>query len=235
MDDATMREVVLDTETTGLDHSDGHRIVEIGALEMVNHIATGQTFHAYINPERDIDPETASVHGLTSEILAGKPVFAEIADEFLEFLGDSPLVIHNAPFDMGFINAELARLGRPAIPAERAVDTLQMARQRFPGARASLDALCARFEIDNSHRQLHGAMVDTDLLAEVYVELLGGRQPALSFGEAPAGPPEGGPRPAAGAPAARAPRPHAPSREEAEAHDAFVETLNNPLWAKVAD
>ena len=233
MNEASTREIVLDTETTGLEPAEGHRIIEIGALEMINHIATGRTYHIHINPERAVE-DSVSVHGLTDEFLADKPVFADIVDEFLEFLGDARLVIHNAPFDMGFINAELARLGRDEIPMERAEDTLVMARTKFPGARASLDALCARFGIDNSHRKLHGAMVDTDLLAEVYIELLGGRQPGLSFSEtAAAAPVEAGAASPVAATAARPPREHAPSPEEAEAHDAFVATLDEPLWARV--
>ena len=233
MNEAATREIVLDTETTGLEPAEGHRIIEIGALEMVNHVATGRTYHVHINPERAVE-DSVSVHGLTDEFLADKPVFADVVDEFLEFLGDSRLVIHNAPFDMGFINSELARLGRDEIPMDRVEDTLVMARTRFPGARASLDALCARYGIDNSHRKLHGAMVDTDLLAEVYIELLGGRQPGLSFSEAAAAAPKDEETKAPSAPAAvRPPREHAPSPEEAEAHDAFVATLNEPLWARV--
>ena len=229
MAETPLREIVLDTETTGLDPAEGHRIIEIGAMEMVNHIATGRTYHVYINPEQPVDPESIEVHGLTDDFLADKPVFGDIVDEFLEFLGDSPLVIHNAPFDMGFINAELARLGRSELPTERAIDTLVMARSKFPGGRASLDALCSRFEIDNSHRKLHGAMVDTDLLAEVYVELLGGRQPGLSLTEAAAPVEERGEAKAA---AIRPPRKHAPSPEEAEAHEAFIATLEEPLWRR---
>ena len=175
------REIVLDTETTGIDPKDGHRIIEIGALEMDNHMPTGKQLHLYINPERDIDAGAVAIHGLTSEFLADKPVFADIVDEFLNFVGDSPMVIHNAPFDMGFVNAELARLARAPLPMTQAVDTLPMARKKFPGAQANLNALCRRFEIDNSHRDLHGALIDADLLAAVYVELLGGRQPGLSL------------------------------------------------------
>ena len=231
MDEATLREVVLDTETTGLDPASGHRIVEIGALEMINHVSTGRTYHVHINPEREVDPETVDVHGLTDEFLADKPTFAEIVDDFMEFVGDSPLVIHNAPFDMGFINAELSRVGRTTIPMDRAVDTLVMARTKFPGARASLDALCSRFGVDNSHRKLHGAMVDTDLLAEVYIELLGGRQPDLTFSEAPAEPDEGETRSEVAT--IRPAREHSPSKEEAEAHAGFIEAMENPLWARI--
>ena len=156
-----MREVVLDTETTGLNPGEGHRIIEIGALEMVNHIPTGKTYHVYINPERVVDPDSIAVHGLTNEFLDDKPLFADIVDDFMAFLGDSRLVIHNAAFDMGFINAELERLGRDPLPMDRSLDTVALARSKFPGARANLDALCRRFSIDNSHRDLHGAMIDT--------------------------------------------------------------------------
>ena len=235
MDDQRTREVVLDTETTGLDPAAGHRIVEIGALEMVNHVPTGRTYHVYINPEREVDEDSTGVHGLTDEFLSDKPVFAAVVEEFLGFLADSPLVIHNAPFDLGFINAELSKLERETIPMERAVDTLAMARRKFPGSRVSLDALCGRYGIDNSHRELHGAMVDTDLLAEVYIELIGGRQPDLAFSDAaePDGGPAGGVEPETGsARVIRPPREHAPSPEETAAHDAFVKTLNNPLWAR---
>ena len=232
-----MREIGLDTETTGIDPSDGHRIIEIGALEMVNQTPTGEQFHIYINPEREIDAGAVNIHGLTQEFLSDKPVFADVVSGFLDFIGDSQLVIHNAPFDMGFINAELVRLGKAALPMDRAVDTLTMARRKFPGAQASLDALCRRFEIDNSHRDLHGALVDADLLATVYIELLGGRQRHLSLE------PEGG-KPAAGAPVANnaAPgftvngdpskfdRPHAPSDAELAAHRELVERLENPIW-----
>ena len=172
-----MRELVLDTETTGIDPKQGHRIIEIGAIELVNHVPTGKNYHVYINPERDVEQGAFEVHGLSTEFLADYPNFAGIVDSFLEFVGDASLVIHNARFDMGFINAELARLDCPEIPMERAIDTLSMARRKYPGAQASLDALCRRFEIDNGHRDLHGALVDADLLASVYLELIGGRQP----------------------------------------------------------
>ena len=176
-----MREIALDTETTGISPRDGHRIIEIGALELMHHLPTGRKLHLYINPEREIDDGAVAVHGITSEFLADKPVFADIVDEFLAFVGDDPMVIHNASFDMGFINAELKRLNRPVLPMAQSIDTLMMARKKFPGAQANLDALCRRFEIDNSHRDLHGALVDADLLAAVYIELLGGRQPNLAM------------------------------------------------------
>ena len=230
-----MREIVLDTETTGLKPEEGHRIIEIGALEMVNHVPTGKTLHLYINPERDIEADAIAIHGITNEKVANAPVFADIADQFLAFIGTSKMVIHNARFDMGFINAELERLGRPPLPLDQAIDTLDMARRRFPGGQASLDALCRKFNIDNSHRELHGAMIDTDLLADVYIELIGGKQPGLSLS---------GPdlQPAVTATAAaspqtarthREPRPHAAQPHELEAHKAFVATLKDPLWDKI--
>ena len=222
-----MREIVLDTETTGIDPLNGDRIVEIGCVELVNHLATGVTYHQYINPERDMPPEAFAVHGLSTEFLKEKPVFAEIVGDFLDFIGDAPLVIHNAGFDMGFLNMELTRLGIPKLPPNRAIDTVVMARKRFPGAAASLDALCRRFGVDNSGRGYHGALLDSQLLAEVYLELLGGRQPDLVLGAG-----SGGQavetvridRPF------RAPRPHAASADELAAHEAFVKGLKNPLW-----
>ncbi len=176
-----MRHLVLDTETTGLSAKEGHRIIEIGAVEMVNLSFTGRSLHLYINPEREIDPGAQDIHGLSSEFLADKPVFADILIEFTDFIGDDLLVIHNAPFDIGFLNAELSRCGHPLLSMERVIDTLPLARQKYPGAQASLDALCRRFGINNSHRKLHGALVDADLLASVFVELKGGRQPGLEL------------------------------------------------------
>ena len=237
-----MREIVLDTETTGINPRDGHRIIEIGALELMHHLPTGKELHIYINPEREIDDGAVAVHGLTSSFLSDKPVFAEIVDEFLSFIGEAPLVIHNSSFDMGFINAELDKIQRPPLPMDRAIDTLAMARKKFPGAQANLDALCRRFEIDNSHRDLHGALVDADLLASVYVELLGGRQPGLSLG---AESKTDIPVAVITADSAssmlqidrdhkpiRPIRPHTPSDEEQAAHDAFLAKLNDPIWLK---
>jgi DNA polymerase-3 subunit epsilon len=175
-----MREIVIDTETTGLDPQDGDRIVEVACIELMHHIPSGQKFHRYVNPERDMPAEAYAVHGLSAEFLADHPRFAEIADDLLGFIGDDQVVIHNAEFDLAFLNAELARLGRPPL-ACRFVDTLAVARQRFPGAPASLDALCRRFEIDLSVREKHGADIDCGLLASVYLELLGGRQPVLDL------------------------------------------------------
>lgn len=174
-----MREIVLDTETTGMDPYDGDRIVEIGCVELINHIPTGNHYHVYINPERDVPAEVVAVHGLTEEFLSDKPIFAEVYADFLDFIGDAKLVIHNAEFDMKFINHHLTEMGAQAIPSTRVVDSLTMARQKFPGSPASLDALCKRFNVDNSSRTLHGALLDSEILADVYLELLGGRQTGL--------------------------------------------------------
>ncbi|MEA2840727.1 MAG: polymerase subunit epsilon [Methylobacteriaceae bacterium] len=174
-----MREIVLDTETTGLDPSEGHRLVEIGGVELYNCIPTGQVFHRYIDPQRDIPESAYEVHGLSREFLTGKPLFEHVVEEFLAFVGDAKLVIHNAEFDMRFLNAELARAGRSTIALDRALDTLTLARRRHPGLSNSLDALCARYGIDNSRRTKHGALLDAEILAEVYAELNGGRQAAL--------------------------------------------------------
>jgi DNA polymerase-3 subunit epsilon len=226
-----MREIVVDTETTGLDPQMGHRIVEIACLELMHHVPTGRKLHRYINPERDIPADALAVHGLTAEFLAGHPPFAALADELLDFIGGDRLVIHNADFDLAFLNAELARLDRPPL-AGPFVDTLAVARRRFPGAPASLDALCRRFAIDLSERDLHGAMIDCGLLAEVYIELLGGRQPGLDFAVAGGvlgigiALPQDRPR--------REPRPHAPSLEELAAHQAMLATLKTPLWLAAA-
>jgi len=220
-----MREIVLDTETTGLDPSK-NRIVEIGAIELMNHVPTGLHFHKYINPEMDIPAEATNVHGITNARVAKEPVFAEIAAEFIEFAGDAKFVIHNAEFDMGFLNAEFARLGFEKMPMSRAIDTVRMARQKFPGSPASLDALCKRFEIDNTHRTLHGALLDADLLAKVYLELIGGRQSGMEFG---------GQKAAVEAAVAvkrvaRPARPHAPSEAELAAHAAALAKLKAPVW-----
>jgi DNA polymerase-3 subunit epsilon len=178
-----MREIVLDTETTGLDPLRGDRLVEIGCVEIFNRMPTGQTFHRYINPERDMPQEAFAVHGLSSEFLADKPLFAQIVDEFLEFVGNAPLVIHNASFDIGFINAELDRLKRQAIGRDRLVDTLLLARRKHPGVSNRLDDLCSRYAIDNSRRTKHGALLDAELLAEVYIDLIGARQSQLILAE----------------------------------------------------
>lgn len=172
-----MREIVLDTETTGFEPTEGHRIVEIGAVELLNHMPTGKTFHKYLNPQRPMPKEAYEVHGLGDEFLRDKPLFSAVAADFLTFIGDAQLVIHNAAFDMKFLNAELEKIGMPPLPSTRATDTLMIARQKFPGSPASLDALCRRFGVDNSAREKHGALLDSEILAEVYLQLIGGRQP----------------------------------------------------------
>lgn len=226
-----MREIAFDTETTGFDATGGDRLVEIGCIELINHVPSGETFQCYLNPERDMPPGAFAVHGLSAEFLADKPLFADIADDFLKFIAADPLVIHNAGFDLGFLDAELARLGRPPLPRGNVVDTLMIARRKFPGAPASLDALCRRFDIDASIRELHGALLDAGLLAEVYLALVGGRQPGLGLG--PVAATGAGDQPAAGGEsgsAVRPPRRHAPSEAEIEAHTAFIEGLENPIW-----
>ena len=176
-----MREIVLDTETTGLSPDNGDRIVEIGCVELINHVPTNNTYQVYLNPEKDMDPGAEKVHGLTNEFLLDKPKFIEIADSFLEFIGDSNLIAHNADFDINFLNSELVRAKKDKINNDRVVDTLKIARSKFPGARNSLDALCKRFFVDNSNRSLHGALLDSELLAEVYLELVGGKEPDLEL------------------------------------------------------
>jgi len=178
-----MREIVLDTETTGMDPFNGDRIVEIGCVELENHIPTGNHYHVYINPERDVPAEVVAVHGLTEEFLKDKPVFSEVYSDFLDFIDGGKLVIHNADFDMKFINHHLSEMGAPPIPSTQVIDSLTMARRKFPGSPASLDALCKRFDVDNSSRTLHGALLDSEILAEVYLELLGGRQKGLELND----------------------------------------------------
>lgn len=220
-----MREIVLDTETTGLDPAAGDRIVEIGCVELLNHLPTGRTFQRYLNPQRSMPEQARAVHGLSDAFLADKPLFPEVVDPLLEFLADSSLIIHNAPFDLGFLNNELALIGRGTLDRERAIDTLQIARRKFPGAPANLDALCRRFEIDLSERSLHGALKDAHLLAAVYLELIGGRQPGLILVSAAR-------QAVASVPAQRKPRLVPPSAEEAAAHRAFLERINDPLWRR---
>lgn len=228
-----MREIVLDTETTGLEPERGHRIVEIGAIELSNHMPTGRSFHQYINPERAMPKEAFAVHGLGDEFLKDKPVFEEIVQPFLDFLQDARMVIHNAAFDMKFLNAELNRVGLDGFPLDRAVDTLVMAREKFPGSPASLDALCRRFGIDNSARTLHGALLDAEILAEVYLEMIGGRQPDLVLMPAQFS--------SAATLSSQAWRPEPRDRplasrlteEEAARHDAFVASLGGgAFWKK---
>jgi DNA polymerase-3 subunit epsilon len=222
-----MREIVLDTETTGLDPKMGHRLVEIGAVELINHTPTGVNYQTYINPERDVDPGAQEIHGLTNEFLKQHPAFGDISTEFINFLSDSTLIIHNAPFDLAFINMELSRLGVAPISSERVIDTLVLARKKFPGAQANLDALCRRFAIENRHRELHGALVDAALLADVYIELIGGKEPTLGLSAKKSKP--------VAEDVARVyqnPRSFPVSEEELELHRAFVETLKNPIWDK---
>lgn len=228
-----LREIVLDTETTGFEPAEGDRIVEIGAVELLNHMPTGRTYHQYINPQRAMPDAAFQVHGLGDDFLRGKPVFAEVAEAFVAFIGDAQLVIHNAAFDMKFLNAELGWLNKPAIPNERALDTLALARRKYPGSPASLDALCRRFGIDTSARTLHGALLDSEILAEVYLELIGGRQPDFALSAAAqrdgSGQPEGEwrPRPRS------VPLPSRLTEAEAAAHAAFIATLGDGgLWNK---
>ncbi len=224
-----LREIVLDTETTGTDAGAGDRVIEIGCVELLNHIPTGKSFHCYLNPQRAVHPGALAVHGLSNEFLADKPLFADKAEEFLDFIGDARLVIHNAAFDVGFLNAEFARLGIPPLQPARVLDTLPMARRKHPGAPASLDALCSRYGIDNSRRTKHGALLDAEILAEVYIELLGGKQADLGLAMAGRGPER---RRAAAAPVRRerAPRPRLTDAER-EAHEAFIRSLKGDvLW-----
>ncbi len=225
-----MREIVLDTETTGLDPFRGDRLVEIGCIELLNRIPSGQTFHRYINPQRDVPEEAYKVHGLSTQFLADKPLFADICADLLAFIGDAPLVIHNASFDIAFLNAELDRCGKVALARERLVDTLMLARRKFVGVRNSLDDLCGRFGIDNSKRTKHGALLDAELLAEVYLELIEARQAQLGLTAAPAGPVVAG---GAAAPPRVRVIPLLPRVSEAEraAHRAFVATLGEKaIW-----
>lgn len=226
-----MREIVLDTETTGLDPATGDRIVEIGAVELFNHLQTGRTYHQYINPERAMPPDAFEIHGLGDEFLRDKPKFRQIAGDFLAFIAEAPLVIHNASFDLKFLNAELMAAGLPQLPPARATDTLTMARKKFPGSPASLDSLCRRFGIDNSAREKHGALLDSEILAEVYLELVGGRQPDFALAT------ERRNLAADGAEWRTYPRPQPLepriTPEEAAGHQSFVASLGeNALWPK---
>lgn len=231
-----MREIVFDTETTGLDPKTGDRMVEMGCVEMVNRVETGATYHAYYNPERDMPAGAEAVHGLSASFLSDKPLFKDTAAEFLEFIGDAPLIAHNASFDFGFLNAELVIAGLEPISLDRKIDTVALARKKHPGAKLSLDALCTRYGIDRSHRVKHGALLDAELLAQVYVELTGGRQIGLglaaenSRADAPVnetaasliGKPSG---------ERRDPRPHSASADELARHKEFVSQMETPLWS----
>jgi len=227
-----IREIVLDTETTGFEPSEGHRLVEIGCVELINHLPTGRVFHEYLNPERDVPPDAARIHGLTTEFLQDKPLFTEKVGDFMEFIGDAKLVIHNAEFDMKFLNAELKGAGFPTLNMKRVVDSLMMARSKFPGQPASLDALCRRFKIDNSSRTFHGALLDSELLAEVYLELLGGRQHGLGLAKESAV--TGSAQLNAGIKRQDRPlRSFPPSAEELAAHEAFLEKIKDNAWSKM--
>jgi DNA polymerase-3 subunit epsilon len=233
-----MREIVFDTETTGLSPQNGDRLVEIGCVELYNRVETGRTFHSYFNPGRPMPTDAELVHGLSDRFLSDKPVFEEVCEDLLEFIGESPLVAHNAAFDFGFINNELGACGRPAVCQSRMVDTLSIARQKFPGAKHSLDALCTRFGVDRSLRIKHGALIDAQLLAQVYVELTGGRQIGLGLvaetidievEAAAAGTAEA----ASIVATIRPPRPHAPSDEELARHAEFLARIKNPIWNRL--
>lgn len=226
-----MREICLDTETTGFDPKNGHKIVEIGCVELINKLPTGKTFHRYLNPQRDVPQEVVNVHGLTADFLKDKPLFKDVANDFLKFIRDDPLIIHNAAFDMRFLNAEFAWINYGIIPMTRAVDTLSMAKQKFPGSPASLDALCKRFDIDLSTRSLHGALLDSQLLAAVYLELCGGRQTIMVW--------ESGGASLNTQEDLLRERPYKPARAfpltpgEAERHQEMVGRLKNPLWKEI--
>lgn len=227
-----MREVVFDTETTGIQVSEGHRMVEIGCVELINRVETGREFHAYFNPERSMPPEAQAVHGLGDAFLAGQRLFCDVCEELLDFLEDSPLVAHNAAFDFAFLNFELGESGRLHVPRSRMVDTLALSRAKFPGAKHSLDAMCSRFGVDRSHRIKHGALLDAQLLSQCYVELTGGRQIGLSLADAPAE----ATRIAADSAIydvtrpIRPARPHAATPEELARHAQFVAQLSEPIW-----
>ena len=232
-----MREIVLDTETTGLDVSQGHKIIEIGALELINLVPSGKSLHLYINPERDIEPDAIKIHGITNEFVSDKPVFKQIAQEFLDFIKDDKIVIHNAPFDMGFLNFELNHAGFDSISIDNVVDTLKIARKKFPGAQASLDALCRRFHVDNKHRDLHGALIDADLLASVYIELKGGLQPMLisensltqtdDIGDDDIGDDN---NPSFAGKKQRPTRFYEVTQEELDQHSEFLKLITDPIW-----
>ena len=228
-----MREIVFDTETTGLDPHSGDRMVEIGCVELVNRVETGETFHAYFNPQRDMPAQAEAVHGLSAAFLSDKPLFTALADDLLAFIGDAPLIAHNAAFDFGFLNVELAACGREPVSLDRMVDTVAIARKKHPGAKLSLDALCTRYGIDRSHRVKHGALLDAELLAQLYVELTGGRQIGLELAaETVVMEAQAHLAAATVDRVYRAPRSHAPSAEELARHQAFIKQMPSPLWGK---
>lgn len=228
-----IREIVLDTETTGFNPTEGDRMVEIGCIELINHMPTGKNIQLYINPERDIPEEVIAVHGITNEFVKDKPTFAECYMDFIDFIGkDSKLVIHNAEFDMKFINYQLGKVGHPAISWSRVIDTLGIARKKFPGSPANLDALCRRFEIDNTERTYHGALLDSELLAEVYLELIGGRQHGLGLAAEKAGSAAQASQNQKANRKFREPRIHQISDTEKAAHAALLDKLDDPIWKK---
>jgi DNA polymerase-3 subunit epsilon len=229
-----IKEIVLDTETTGFDPTKGDKIVEIGCVELINHMPSGRTLQLYINPEREIPAEVIAVHGITNEFIADKPIFSQVYTEFLEFIEGGKLVIHNAEFDMKFINYELGQVGHPAISWNNVIDTLGLARKKFPGSPASLDALCKRFGVDNTERTYHGALLDSELLAEVYLELLGGRQHGLGLAAQKAQSEAQTAKGHTEKRARREPRIFAPSPEELAAHEELLEKLKDPLWKQSA-
>lgn len=224
-----VREIVLDTETTGFEPTQGHRLVEIGCIELINHIPTGRIFHTYINPERDVPQEAYGVHGLSYDFLKDHPIFKDVGSLFLEFIEDAPLVIHNAKFDMKFLNAELKAHDWRELPFNRAIDTLAIARKKYPGSPASLDALCKRFGVDNKARDKHGALLDAELLAQVYLELIGGKQPSLSLSFSTTSLEKA--REGKKEKQCRTPRSHSPTQEEKALHQELLSHLNNPLWS----
>lgn len=226
-----MREIVLDTETTGLDPAKGDRIVEIGCVELEGHLPTGKHYHVYLNPERDIPPEATAVHGITNEFVKDKPTFGEIVGDFMDFIGHDRLVIHNADFDMKFLNAELKTFGFPSLDNKRALDTVKIAREKFPGSPANLDALCRRFGIDLSNRTLHGALLDSQLLAEVYLELMGGRQQGLGIQEMRTNTVS---QTISTERTFREPRSFPVSEEEKGKFEIFLDKIKDPLWKKLS-
>ena len=229
-----MREIVFDTETTGLRFSGGDRLVEIGCVEIVNRVETGRTFHAYFNPDRAMPAEAFAIHGLSDAFLSDKPRFAERVEDLLDFIGDAPLIAHNAGFDFGFVNGELKQHGWPPVDLKRMVDTLTIARSKHPGAKHTLDALCSRYGIDRSHRVLHGALLDAQLLAQVYVELMGGRQIGLGLISEAATADNAAPVRSQVASVVRPARIFAASEDELAAHAAFLERVKNPIWGSDA-
>jgi DNA polymerase-3 subunit epsilon len=226
----TVREIVFDTETTGIDPRDGHKIIEIGCVELMDGVQTGRTFHHYLNPERDIPPETIEIHGITNDQVRDKPLFGQIADDFLAFIGTASMVAHNAEFDFRFINAELENIGRAPLSSARMVDTVKIAKRLYPGARLSLDALCARLGIDTSARVKHGALIDSQILAEVYMEMLGGKQRGLDLSAINADHAAHAVALPESAKIYRMPREFKPTQQELAAHAAFVGKISKAIW-----